>query len=62
MHFPFYLHQQIRKETEERAKRLESIKENIKENEKKKQKEKNIDICEKNTFDMILILYKVVAN
>ena len=58
MHFPFHLHQQIRKETEEKAKRLESIKEN----EKKKQKEKNIDICEKNTFDMILILYKVVAN
>ena len=58
MHFPFHLHQQIRKETEEKAKRLESIKENKKENKK----EKKIDICEKNTFDMILILYKVVAN
>ena len=60
MHFPFHLHQQIRKETEERAKRLESIKENIK--EKEKEKDKKNDICEKNTFDMILILYKVVAN
>lgn len=58
MHFPFHLHQQIRKETEEKAKRLESIKENKKENKK----EKKIDMCEKNTFDMILILYKVVAN
>ena len=58
MHFPFHLHQQIRKEAEEKAKRLESIKENKKENKK----EKKIDICEKNTFDMILILYKVVAN
>ena len=58
MHFPFHLHQQIRKETEEKAKRLEIIKENKKENKK----EKKIDMCEKNTFDMILILYKVVAN
>lgn len=60
MHFPFHLHQQIRKETEEKAKRLESIKENKK--EKDKEKDKKRDIYEKNTFDMILILYKVVAN
>ena len=40
MHFPFHLHQQIRKETEEKAKRLESIKENKKENKKEKEPEK----------------------
>jgi hypothetical protein len=60
MHFPFHLHQQIRKEAEEKAKRLESI--SKKESIKEKEKEKKSDIYEKNTFDMILILYKVVTN